>query len=127
MFHSGDVVIGAVAGCSVHNACTGVEGDIVCRADWRFAVKDWIERVEWMLEADTNEVRATEAEELGDIFEGAAGCDIGEEAIRDEERPVVAGANDDIVKVRVYGEACVRGDGPRGCRPDESADAGCRI
>ena len=127
MFHSGDVVIGAVAGRGVHNARTGVEGDIVCGADGRFAVKDWIEGVEWMLEADANEVRATEAEELGDIFERAAGCDICEEAISDEERPVVAGADDDIVKVRVYGETCVRGDGPRGCGPDEDADTGSCI
>ena len=76
------------------------------------------------MEADANEVRATQAHELGDIFEGAAGCDICEEAIRDEERPVVAGANDDIVKVRVYGEACVRRDGPWSCGPDEGTDAG---
>ena len=111
----------------MYDSGTGVEGDIVCQADRRFAVENWIERVEWVLEADANEVRATQAEELGDIFECTAGCDIGEEAIRDEERPVVAGANDDVVKVWMYGETCVRGDGPRGCGPDEDADAGCRI
>jgi hypothetical protein len=127
VLHSGDVVIGAVARCGVYDSGTGVKGDIICRADWGLAVEDWVERVQRVLEAETDELRATEAEELGDIFEGAAGCDICEEAIRDEERPVVAGANDDIVKIRVYGETCVRGDGPRSCRPDKDANAGSCI
>jgi hypothetical protein len=82
--------------------------------------------VQRVLEAKTHELGAAEAEELGDIFEGTAGCDICEEAIRDEERPMVAGPDDDIVKVWVYGETGIRRDGPRRCRPDEGADAwGC--
>jgi hypothetical protein len=82
--------------------------------------------MQWMLEAQANEVSAAEAEQLGDTFEGAAGSDICEKTIRDEERPMVAGPDDDVFKVGVHGETGVRRDGPRGCRPDDGADAwGC--